>query len=257
MAKIPTGRFVWFEYSSKDAKKAQAFFGELFGWKTKDMEAAGNTYTMIALGDKTIGGYWPAPPPGAPQHAQWISHLQVEDATASAARAKQLGGEVKMEPMKVGDAGTFAVIKDPTGAAFSVWQPDQHHGQADYLGKPGAFVWNELVTDDPERAVAFYSALAGLEEQKMDMGTMTYHVLNRDGSGRAGVMKAQQSGQEPQWIPYVQVDNVDQTVERATRMGATAVMPAMDVPEVGRIAVLVDPQGATIGLLHPSPSMKK
>src|SRR5678810_933140 len=100
MAKIPTGRFVWFEYSSKDPSKAQAFFGELFGWKTKEMQGGPSPYTMIAVGEDTIGGYWPAPPPGAPQNAHWITHLQVEDATESAAKVKQLGGSVKMEPMK-------------------------------------------------------------------------------------------------------------------------------------------------------------
>ena len=254
MAKIPTGRFVWFEYSSKDAKKGQAFYGELFGWKTKEMEGGPNPYTMIAAGDATIGGYWPAPPEGAPQHAQWISHLQVEDATASAAKVKSLGGSVKMEPMKVGDAGTFAVVADPTGAVFSLWQPEKHEGQAEYKGKAGTWVWNELHTDDPAKAVTFYKALGGFEEEPMDMGPMgTYHVLNKDGTGRAGIMKKMMPNVPSNWLPYVQVDDTDQIAERAKKLGGTVTVPPMDIPEVGRYAVITDTQGAAIGILKPSP----
>jgi len=254
MAKIPTGRFVWFEYSSKDAKKAQAFFGELFGWKTKEVQTPQSPYTMIAIGDETIGGYWPTPPPDAPQHAQWISHLQVENAVESAAKVKSLGGKVKMEPMKVAGFGTFAVVQDPTGTVFSLWQPDKAEGNADYKGKPGFWVWNELATGDPAKAIAFYKALGGFEEDKMDMGGMgTYHILKKDGPGRAGVMKAPTPGVPPQWVPYVQVEDTDKIAEKAKKLGATLTVPPSDIPGVGRFAVMVDPQGATLGILKPAP----
>ena len=253
MAKIPTGRFVWFEYSTKDAPKAQSFFGELFHWKTKTIQAEGNPYTMIALGDETIGGYWPASPPGTPQHANWVSHLQVEDATASAAKVKQLGGQVVMDPMKVGDFGTFAVVKDPTGAVFSLWQPEKHIGHADYLGKPGAFVWNELTTDDPDRAISFYKELGGFTVDSMDMGGMTYHILNSGDKGRAGLMKSPMPGVPNAWTPYVQVEDADRTAERAQKMGATLRVPPTDIPDVGRFAILEDPQGGVLGILKPTP----
>lgn len=256
MAKIPTGRFVWFEYASKDAKKGQGFYGELFGWKTKEMEGGPAPYTMIAVGDDTIGGYWPAPPEGAPQHAHWISHLQVEDAKATAAKVKSLGGSVKMEAMKVGDSGTFAVVADPTGAVFSLWQPEKHEGSADFKGKPGTWVWNELQTNDADKAVAFYKALAGFTEEKMDMGPMgTYHVLNFEGKGRAGVMKSPMAEIPPNWLPYVQVEDTDKTAERAKKLGGTITVPPTDIPDVGRFAVITDNQGGVIGILKPNPNM--
>jgi predicted enzyme related to lactoylglutathione lyase len=253
MAKIQTGRFVWFEYSSEDAKKAQAFFGELFGWKTKEVQTPHSPYTMIAIGDETIGGYWPAPPPDAPQHAQWISHLQVENAVESAAKVTSLGGQVKMEPMKVGEFGTFAVVQDPTGAVFSLWQPAKAEGNADYKGKPGFWVWNELVTDAPAKAIAFYKALGGFEEEKMDTKMGTYHLLNKDGAGRAGVMKAPMPGVPPQWVPYVQVEDPDMIAEKAKKLGATLKVPPSDIPGVGRFSVMVDPQGAALGIIKPAP----
>jgi predicted enzyme related to lactoylglutathione lyase len=255
MAKIPTGRFVWFEYSSKDAKKAQAFYGELFGWKTKEMQAEGapGPYTMIAVGDETIGGYWPTAP-GAPEGAYWISHLGVEDATASAAKVKALGGTVKMEPMKVGDVGTFAVVADPTGAVFSLWAPTKSEGSGDFKGKPGFWVWNELHTGDPDKAIAFYQKLAGFTDEPMDMGPMgTYHVLNFDGTGRAGVMKSPMPEIPPNWLPYVQVEDADQIAARAKKLGGEVVVAPADIPDVGRFAVLKDNQGGAIGILKPNP----
>jgi predicted enzyme related to lactoylglutathione lyase len=256
MSKTPTGRFVWFEYSSADAKKAQGFYGELFGWKTKEMKAEGapGPYTMIAVGDETIGGYWPPPPAGAPQHAHWISHLQVEDATASAAKVKSLGGSVKMEPMEVAGQGTFAVVADPTGAVFSLWAPKKPEGSGDFKGKPGTWVWNELYTGDPDKAVAFYQGLAGFTVDKMDMGPMgTYQVLNHDGKGRAGAMKSPMPDIPPHWLPYVQVEDADRTAERAKKLGGEIVVPPTDIPDIGRFAVLKDNQGAAIGILKPSP----
>ena len=254
MAKIPTGRFVWFEYSSADARKGQAFYGELFGWKTKEIQTPQAPYVMIAVGDETIGGYWPAPPEGAPQHAHWISHLQVENATESAAMVKSLGGQVKMEPMVVEGFGTFAVVQDPTGAVFSLWQPVKAEGSGDFKGKPGCWVWNELHTDDPAKAIAFYKSLGGFTEEKMDMGEMgTYHLLNKDGAGRAGVMKSPMAGIPSQWLPYVQVEDADRAAERAKKLGATLTVPPTDIPDVGRFAVVTDTQGAAIGILKPSP----
>jgi uncharacterized protein len=255
MAKIPTGRFVWFEYSSADATKAQAFYGELFGWKTKEMQVEGapGPYTMIAIGDETIGGYWP-PAPGAPPGAYWISHLGVTDAAASAAKVKELGGTVKMEPMKVGDVGTFAVVADPTGAVFSLWAPTRSEGSGDFKGKPGHWVWNELYTTDPDKAVAFYAGLAGFTDQPMDMGPMgTYHVLNFDGAGRAGVMKSPMPDVPPHWLPYVQVEDVDRVAERAKKLGGEILVAPADIPDVGRFAVLKDNQGGALGILKPSP----
>ena len=254
MAKIPTGRFVWFEYSSADAKKGQAFYGELFGWKTKEIQTPQAPYVMIAVGDETIGGYWPAPPEGAPQHAHWISHLQVENTPESAAMVKSLGGQVKMDPMVVEGYGTFAVVQDPTGAVFSLWQPVKPEGSGDFKGKPGCWVWNELQTDDPAKAIAFYTALGGFTEEKMDMGEMgTYHLLNKDGAGRAGVMKSPMAGIPAHWLPYVQVEDADRVAERAKKLGATLTVPPTDIPNVGRFAILTDTQGAAIGILKPNP----
>lgn len=246
---IPTGRFVWFEYVSKDAQKAQGFFGELFGWSTKRVPMPDGDYAMIAASDgRTIGGYSASPDP-TPAKASWLPFLQVGSAAEIAAKAKALGGSIMKDPFKVGDFATMSVVIDPLGAPVALWQPNK----AEDPGAPAAghFVWNELASKDPAASVQFYAQIGGFTESKNEMpGMGTYHILESGGQGRAGIM-AQQMPQQPHaWLPYVQVASADQTAEKAKRLGATVVVPPTDIPNVGRFAIFVDAQGAGTGILQ-------
>jgi len=245
-----TGRFVWFEYVSKDASKAQGFFGELFGWSTKNVPMPDGAYTMIAAPDgTTIGGY-SASPDGAGAKGSWLPYLLVPSAANIAAKVKSLGGAIVKDAFKVGDFATMAIVADPLGASLALWQPTNREEPP----KPavGHFVWNELPSKNPEASVKFYTQIGGFTESKMDMGGMgTYHLLESDGQSRAGIM-AQQMPEAPHaWLPYVQVASADQTVEKARKLGATIAVPATDIPNVGRFAILVDAQGTGTGILQP------
>jgi predicted enzyme related to lactoylglutathione lyase len=255
MTTIPTGRFVWFEYVSNDPNKAQGFFGELFGWKTKAAPMPQGAYTMIALGDHEIGGYM-KPPAGAPQHAHWLSHLQVASAQDTANQVKSLGGTIAKPPFKLGDHGTMAIVSDPLGGAFALWQPAKpEEAGGGYKGTDGSWIWNELYTLDPDRSVTFYKAIGGFEVETMKTesgpGPSRYEILKSDGQGRAGIMKM--PGLPQMWMPYVKVANTDATVEKAKKLGATSKKPPETLPNVGRLAVISDPQGAMLGILQPSP----
>jgi uncharacterized protein len=246
---MTTGRFVWFEYVSADAKKAQGFFGELFGWSTKTMPMPDGEYTMIAAPDGvTIGGYSAPPPP----NASWLPYLQVGSAAGIAAKVKSLGGAIAQEPFKVGDFATMAIVTDPFGARLALWQPTKVEDAA----KPAAghFLWNELPSKDPAASVSFYSQIGGFTSSKMDMGEMgTYHLLESGGQSRAGIMAQPMPDTAHAWLPYVQVASADQSAAKAKKLGATVVVPPTDIPNVGRFAIFVDPQGCTTGILQPSP----
>lgn len=241
------GKFVWFEYVSADAKKAQGFYGELFGWNTQPVPMPEGPYEMIAVGGKTIGGYLPTPP-GAPAHAHWISHLQTSDAKATAAQVKSLGGSIKKDVFKVGDFGQMAVVADPKGAVFALWQPAKSEEPPKV--ENGHFCWNELGSADPEASVAFYRAVGGFEVDSMPMPEGTYHLLKSDSQPRAGIMKQMMPQQPHAWLPYVQVANADATSDKAKKLGANVVVPPTDIPNVGRFAIFADPQGAALGILQ-------
>jgi len=141
-ATTSTGRFVWFEYVSKDLPRAQGFFGELFGWTTKSVPMPDGAYTMIAAADgKTIGGY-SEPPSGAVAKPAWLPYLLVDSAAKTAAKVAQLGGTIMKDAFKVGDFATMAVVLDPQGAAVALWQPAKPEDAGE--AAVGHFTWNEL-----------------------------------------------------------------------------------------------------------------
>lgn len=249
--------FVWFEYVSNDEHKAKGFFGELFGWQTKATTMPHGPYTLITHGERMLGGYV-EPVEGEPPRPHWLAHLQVASAHDAAAKVKSLGGSVVKAPFSLGELGTNAIVSDPFGAVFALWQPVQP-GQAndgDFKGEDGGWIWNELYTQEPDRSLTFYKALTGLDSETMpaardSAGPERYELLKSGDRGRAGIMKL--AGVPQMWMPYVQVADTDAVVERAKQLGATFKMPAETIPGVGRIAVLTDPLGAVLGLLHPMP----
>jgi predicted enzyme related to lactoylglutathione lyase len=242
-----SGKFVWFEYVSKDIAKAQGFFGELFNWGVKRVPMPGGEYAMISVGDRTIGGYQ-VTPAGAPPEAHWLTHLEVSDARASSTQIESLGGKTLKPAFAVGDFGTMAIVADPHGGYFALWQPAKSEAQPAPVD--GTFCWNELASKDPAASVEFYAKVGSFTTTVMEVGEMgAYHVLESDGQPRAGVMKQLMPGQPHAWLPYVQVANPDATADRAKKLGATIVVPPTDIKNVGRFSVLVDPQGCALGIL--------
>jgi len=250
---VNPGRFCWFDLVTKDVNKAQGFFGELFQWKTKNMPMGnGGSYAMIQLGDKEIGGYMPTPQ-GAPPQAHWLAHVLVTDANATCEQIKSLGGKVRKAPEKMGDVGTMAIVADPFDATFALWAPAKAQPEAgEYLGKPGAWCWNELMVADPDKAVAFYTKIGGFTEKKMEMGPTTYHMLESEGKGRGGITKPMMPNVPSMWTPYVLVTSADQTADKAKKLGATVQVQPTDIPNVGRFAIFTGPEAGTIGILQPA-----
>lgn len=120
----------------------------------------------------------------------------------------------------------------------------------------GNFVWFELSTTDQAAAKQFYSALFGWEPQDMPMGPdMLYTMFRLNGRDVAGgyTMKPEdrQMGIPPNWLLYIAVDNADEAAAKALEHGGSAMSPAIDIPNVGRMVVLQDPTGAVFAVFEP------
>lgn len=115
----------------------------------------------------------------------------------------------------------------------------------------GAFSWNELMTTDVESAKAFYSALFGWGMQKFDSGEIDYTLATLDKQEIAGIMAIpkESAGMPPCWGAYVTVADVDAVLPRAAKLGGKTIVPPQDIPEVGRFAVIQDPQGAMLSII--------
>ncbi len=251
------GKIVWHDLMTSDLERARQFYGELFGWRTKD--EGGWSFITPADDDKHFGTLMTLPAPNMPPH--WVPYLAVADLDAAMAAIPAAGGKLHTAKMKAGTTGTFAIAADPQGASFTAWQYAEGHAPPDVETIPGTghFCWDELLTSDVAAAQAFYGKVCGYETEKMPMPGMDYSLFLREaktaeGKRRqaAGLMALPQGVPHPFWASYVVVANCDATMERAKRLGATLPMPAMDVPAVGRFTTLLDPSMAAIGILQPS-----
>jgi predicted enzyme related to lactoylglutathione lyase len=117
------------------------------------------------------------------------------------------------------------------------------------------FVWYELMTRDPGAAAAFYGELLGWTARDSGQADLDYRLFEAAGAGVAGVMEipsvAAAAGMPPRWFPYVSVSNLDQAVARFVGAGGSVHSAAISIPNVGRIAMVADPQGALLNLIAP------
>jgi predicted enzyme related to lactoylglutathione lyase len=249
MSHLP-GKFVWFEHLSADTAAASRFYDALFGWRTQATQMGGpEPYPLIMNGAEGIGGFRTAPA-GSP--AAWMSYLSVRDVNLAHAAVLAAGGRSLMPPTDFGPIGRGATLADPTGAVFSVWT-DAQGDRADAARAPvGDWMWNELMTPDEKKALAFYESVFGYTHDTMDMGPQgSYYLLKTGDTMRAGLMRSPMSDTPPMWVPYVAVADCDATSARAKGLGATVIVEPTDIPNVGRFATLLDPHGACIAFMKP------
>lgn len=199
-------------------------------------------------GENLVAGLGPLMQEGQPP--AWLNYVTVADADESAGKARAAGGTVIVAPMDVMDAGRFAVIADSTGAVLGLWQPGRHRG-SDIVNQPVSLTWNELSTRDVEAAKPFYKALFGWDAETHEMPGMEYTRWELDGKPIGGMMAmpAAVPDEVPAyWLAYFAVADTDTTIEQATSLGATLLAGPIDIP-AGRFAVLMDPHGATFGVI--------
>lgn len=255
MEKYEPGSFCWVDLATSDVPAAKSFYGELFGWSLVDTAAGPETtYTMCDRGGLLVAALYAMSKDEATRTApHWNNYVSVESAAETAARVSRLGGRVLAAPFEVTEVGRMAVFQDPTGARLALWEPNKHIG-ATLLHEPGAMCWNELLTSEPERAQPFYTALFGWSAVSEDLGSgVPYTVFSCGETPAAGMMRSDPAwGPAPaRWAVYFEVESADGTVRRAQRLGGRTVVEPMDVPEVGRMAMMLDPQGASFAMMQP------
>jgi predicted enzyme related to lactoylglutathione lyase len=253
--KYEHGTFSWVDLRTTDVGAAKKFYGPLLGWTFDDQEVGPDmVYSMAKLGGQTACAVssMPKEMAGVPPH--WMSYVTVDDADAIAKKATANGGKVVAGPFDVFTHGRMAVLSDPSGATVAVWQAKDHIG-ASVKQDPGSLCWNELFTTNVDQAGKFYVQTFGWKTQSMDMGPMgTYTLFNRDGApkdenaGGMMPMPANAKGAPSSWLAYFAVTDCDASAKKVTDLGGKIVAPPMDIPNVGRFAIVQDPQGAMFAL---------
>jgi predicted enzyme related to lactoylglutathione lyase len=249
------GTFSWVDLATPDPDGAKSFYAALFGWQAEDMPMPdGGAYSMQRIDGQSVAAIAPQPQAqrdaGVP--ALWQSYVTVHSADAAATRAAELGGTVHAGPFDVMEAGRMAVIQDPQGAFFIVWEPRNHFGAA-LVNTPGAFCWNELAAADLDTAPDFYAQLFGWTTEPFEGGPMRYLTI-KNGSAANGGMREKQPQEPPYWLVYFAVDDVDASLDRIGELGGSTIAGPFEMANA-RMAVVADPQGAVFalyaGMLEP------
>ena len=256
----------WVDTTQPDPEAAVAFYGELFGWEFEDVMPPGSPrpYHVARLRGGDVAAVT-SPAEGAPQAAVWNTYVCVEDAEVIAARVHAAGGSVLMEPGEVGDAGRMAIFADPDGAAFRVWEPNQHRGAA-IVNEHGSVNFNDLNARDMDAAAAFYGAVFGWEIIPVGGGFSSWALPGygdfletrnpgmREGMAAMGAperfedvvasVNPAADDTPAHWGLTFAVDDTDAIAATAEKLGGNVIVPPFDAPWV-RMAVISDPQGAT------------
>jgi len=243
------GTFSWTDLTTTDQDAAKTFYGSLFGWEAEDMPMGdGVFYSMQRVDGKDVAAISPQPQmqrdAGVPP--MWNSYITVENVDAAADRAKELGATLHAPPFDVMEAGRMAVIQDPQGAFFMLWQTNQHIGAA-LVNAPGALSWNELSSPDVDGSKSFYSSMFDWSIEPFEGSPQPYWSIKNGDRNNGGIRELDSPGPPPHWLVYFAIDDIDAGLAKVEELGGTKHAGPIDIG-IAKIAVVADPQGAVFAL---------
>lgn len=249
MAVQSEGAPCWADAIFGDVEGAKSFYGDVLGWTFGETLPEYGNYTQAYVDGKAVAAIMPTVP-GRETPSQWCLYLASPDAAATAGRVRENGGEVLIEPMRVGEFGTMSVARDPSGAVFGIWQGGSHRG-FEAVATPGAYCWAEVYTREAAKADAFFTGVFPYTSAQVDAGGMDFRIYRIDGTAVMGRMAM--TDDFPAEVPahvnvYFTVADCDEAVAAATKGGGVLRFGPMDSP-FGRFATLTDPQGAVFTVI--------
>lgn len=245
----PPGTPCWVDLAVNDLERAKIFYGTLFGWEILTGPPESGGYSMAMVEGRQVAGIGPKQDPSQP--TAWTTYLAVASAAETADKIRSAGGAVHVEPFDVMDAGRMAIVADPAGAVFGLWESQAHTG-VDIANVPGTLVWNETLNPDFEGTKKFYAEVFGYDYGDMSSGDLQYATIKVDGRDVAGIGGLPPGGPADapaSWTAYFGVTDTDDAVSTVVELGGEALQPPEDSP-YGRMATVRDDQGATFTIVQ-------
>lgn len=247
------GRVLWFELLTTDVKAAEKFYTTVVGWTVSPFRGSPDTYDMwTRAGNASVGGVMTIPQGmNFPPHwGMYVGVPRLEDAVATVER---LGGSALSPLIDVPEVGRMRTMKDPQGAAFSVYEPASPPPHPEQEPEVGDLSWIELFTTDPDAALKFYTELFGWHVgDAMDMGEMGKYQMFSRTIALGGMMKKprEMAHVPPHWGLYFRVPDVHAAASRVKENGGQVLNGPMEVPGGDWIVNCMDPQGAAFSVHH-------
>ncbi len=241
----PDGTPTWIDLGIPDLDRAMDFYRALFGWEYEVGPVETGHYTMCLLEGRAVAALMPNPDPAADAF-WWNVYFATADCDQTSARVRAAGGELITPPDDVMSQGRMAIVRDPVGATFGLWQGRDHIG-CRTVNEPSALVRNDLITPTPEPARAFYAAVFDFSlDSNPDLPDFDFTFLRRpDGHEIGGIMGV--PGATSSWATTFEVDDTDRVVAAATAHGGQAGAP--DDFIYGRLANITDPFGTEFSVI--------
>ena len=247
-------KFCWVELLTSDIDAAQCFYEEIFGWTCAAPGHAERDYRMFVHEGNAVAGLMLLPEEAKAQGARpsWFGYITSPDVDADVAAIVGAGGQLYRPPETLPNIGRFAVVADPQGAAFALWHdltgvkaPDPAPMTVGQVG------WHELLTEDVEKAFAFYAGRFGWTKgDAHDMGPLgAYQLFATGGMPVGGMMKRPPQAPVSFWNYYFTVAALDATLEKVAKAGGKLAHDPAEVPGGAWIAQCFDPQGAFFSLV--------
>jgi hypothetical protein len=240
----PLGTPTWIELAVPDLDAGLEFYRAVFGWDFHVGQEAHGRYTNCLLRDRPVAGLFQT---ADQEPAAWTVSLATPDVDATVLRVRQAGGTVLEEAVDVMDHGRTALLRDPTGARFALWQGRDHVG-CQVVNEPGSLVRNDLITPTPEPARQFYASVFDFTlDRNEDMPGFDFTFLRRpDGHEVGGIMGAPEAAASA-WNTTFEVAGTDEVVARAVEAGGSS--PGVEEFLYGRMATITDPFGAEFSVI--------
>jgi len=239
------GDFIWCDLATGDPAGASAFYTEIFGWReTGAIEIDTGPYRVFSCAGGEVAGVYEMPGKfqsmGLPNF--WMSYIEVDDVSQAVETANRHGGKVELGPIDFFDGASVALIRDPLGAGFTVYQGPPL-GTAVQTPKPGQRVWHSLHTSDAKAVMPFYESLFGWAREE----TATGSVFARDSAG-GKIAEIQELSEEVRgsfvyWVIHFGVASVEETERRAESKGGR-IASRFEDQTVGRTSLLYGPDNA-------------
>lgn len=243
------GRFVWHDLVTRDAAACRAFYGSLLGWEFDATTRNGRPYVIVRADGQPAGGIVERTEMKT-EHAAWLAYLSVPDVEKAIGQVTGAGGKVLLAPTAVGAYGRIAVVLDPQGAPLGLAGVTGTLAAEPAQPVVNRFFWMEYLAKDGRAALSFYKGLGGYESAvSVTEGGVEYNVLKRQRS-RAGLLQlpAALKGVEPNWLPYVRVEDPASLAAKARSLGGKVLLEPRAEIRKGTLAIVSDPTGGTVAL---------
>lgn len=244
---IHNGKLVWVDLITTDPQKAVQFYSTVFGWQAQyfsdekyiEMNRDGRLIcSVVLLEDEEAQA----------SDSRWLVSISVDDVDDATQRAVDNGGSVLESPTDLPDRGRYSVISDSQGAVLMLLRATGGD-PVDDLILVDEWAWAELWTNDTDEAESFYKSLAGYDSLRLpDASGGERILLGSDGKARATIVSLPWDDVEPNWIPYIPVSNVADTLQRIDDAGGALLVKSDDSDGSPEVAIVVGPTGGVFAI---------